>query len=118
MSCAWFFQETPVPGAYENKDFLEDIESRTVTYQFKNEGRKKDPDSQRKGSLLLPGAYERDDLVADLDKKYATYSFKNTTRDSGVSLGVKDKVRYPLRSMFWWFNVDVDGKTVIEVTII
>lgn len=84
-------RETPVPGAYENKDFLLDVESRVATYQFKNEGRKKDPDTQRKGSLLLPGAYERDDLVADLDKKYATYSFKNTTRDSGVSLGVKDK---------------------------
>ncbi|XP_072031257.1 protein STPG4-like [Amphiura filiformis] len=84
-------RETPVPGAYESKDFVNDLETRPATYQFKNEGRKKDADVQRRGSALLPGAYEKDDLVADLDKKYATYAFKNTSRESNRSLGVKDK---------------------------
>ena len=87
-----FLQETPVPGAYDNKDFIDEIEVRPATYQFKNEGRKKDADVQRRGSALLPGAYEKDDLVADLDKKYATYAFKNTSRESNRMLGVKDKV--------------------------
>ncbi len=81
-----------MPGAYDSKDFVNDLETRPATYQFKNEGRKKDADVQRRGSTLLPGAYEKDDLVADLDKKYATYSFKNTSRESNRNLGVKDKV--------------------------
>jgi len=84
-------RETPVPGAYDSRNFLSDLEERPATYTFKGEGRRKEADRQRKGTVLLPGAYEAQDLVYDLDQTRYTYSMKNTSRAENELPGVKDK---------------------------
>ncbi|XP_022095655.1 uncharacterized protein C2orf61-like [Acanthaster planci] len=84
-------RETPVPGAYESRNFLVDLEERPATYTFKGEGRKKGADAQRKGAVLLPGAYEAKDLVYDLNQTRYTYSMRNTSRAKNELPGVKDK---------------------------
>ncbi len=85
-------QETPIPGSYETRNFLADLDERPATYTFKGEGRKKDADTQRKGGVLLPGAYEAHDMLYNLDQTRYTYSMKNTSRDENELPGVKDKV--------------------------
>ncbi|XP_038074657.1 protein STPG4-like [Patiria miniata] len=97
-------RETPVPGAYDSRNFLADIEERPATYTFKGEGRKKDADRQRKGAVLLPGAYEAKDLGYDLEQTRYTYSMKNTSRAENELPGVKDKgcnvcpTQYPMEN--------------------
>ena len=76
-----------------SRDFLSDLEERPATYTFKGEGRRKEADRQRKGTVLLPGAYGVHDLVYDLDQTRYTYSMKNTSRAENELPGVKDKVR-------------------------
>ncbi|XP_064623735.1 protein STPG4-like isoform X2 [Lineus longissimus] len=97
-------KETPVPGAYELDDFLKEKEKAKITYNFKNEGRKRDPTPHGKGSTLLPGAYAHRDFIHELDKKRVTYNFKSTSRTSQdfLNKGIKDKDvnvspdRYPM----------------------
>ncbi|CAH1263299.1 protein STPG4-like isoform X1 [Branchiostoma lanceolatum] len=89
-----WLKETPVPGTYESRDFLEDQELNPVpiTYNFKNEGRKKDADVLRRGDTLLPGAYNLKDFLYPMQKSLHTYSFKNSNRDNNrVLIGVRDK---------------------------
>ncbi|XP_071962687.1 protein STPG4-like [Antedon mediterranea] len=81
-------RETPVPGAYESRDFLMDLETKDASCTFKTEGRKR-PVKQKRGAILLPGAYEQHDLAYELDKKHMTYTFNNTERTALP--GFKDK---------------------------
>ncbi|XP_071789846.1 protein STPG4-like [Asterias amurensis] len=97
-------RETPIPGSYATRNFLADLDERPATYAFKGEGRKKDADTQRKGTVLLPGAYEAHDMVYDLEQTRYTYSMKNTSRDENELPGVKDKgcnvcpTQYPMEN--------------------
>ncbi|XP_054758362.2 protein STPG4-like [Lytechinus pictus] len=83
-------RETPMPGAYDFKPFLEDFETRPATYCFKGEGRKKDAANQGKGVVLMPGAYEAKDNMYFLDRTRNTYTFKNTSRAKDLPT-IKDK---------------------------
>ncbi|XP_077968370.1 protein STPG4-like isoform X2 [Styela clava] len=85
-------KETPVPGTYEFRDFLEDKELNKIkaTYNFKGEGRKKQWGVVKNGRVLLPGAYEYQDFVYNLEKLPLTYTFKDSGRARNLP-GIKDK---------------------------
>ena len=86
------FQETPVPGTYDIKDFLQESEQSRVkqTYNFKGEGRKKSLRTARNGYMLLPGAYEHQDFLHSLEKLPLTYQFKSDGRRRMLP-GIKDR---------------------------
>lgn len=75
-------QDTPVPGSYDLKDFVEELQTNPVrmTYGFQNAGRKRDADRSRKGSHLMPGLYKHTTCVDKLEKQQVTYSFKACDR--------------------------------------
>ena len=75
-------QDTPVPGTYDLKDFVEESHGNpvTTTYGFKNAGRKRNADPSRKGSHLMPGLYKHNTSVDQLEKQQKTYSFKACDR--------------------------------------
>ncbi|XP_015997670.1 protein STPG4 [Rousettus aegyptiacus] len=85
---------TPIPGTYHLKTFIEDSLSNPVaaTYNFKNEGRKKPPLVQRNNPILndLP-QYMPPDFLDLLKKQVATYSFKDKPRSSPSTLVYKDQ---------------------------
>ncbi|XP_039743169.1 protein STPG4 [Pteropus medius] len=85
---------TPIPGTYHLKTFIEDSLSNPVaaTYNFKNEGRKKPPLVQRNNPVLndLP-QYMPPDFLDLLKKQVATYSFKDKPRSSPSTLVYKDQ---------------------------
>ncbi|XP_058523964.1 protein STPG4 isoform X2 [Ochotona princeps] len=85
---------TPIPGTYHLKTFLEEalLNPVTATYNFKNEGRKKLPLVQRNNPVLndLP-QYMPPDFLDLLKKQVATYSFKDRPRPSPSMLVDKDK---------------------------
>uniref|UniRef100_A0A8C5MP83 Uncharacterized protein n=1 Tax=Leptobrachium leishanense TaxID=445787 RepID=A0A8C5MP83_9ANUR len=85
-------KETPSPGAYDMRDFLQEAQLNPVqkSYNFKGEGRKRKPNTGPSGEMLLPGRYNLPDLVYLTAKLPQTYSFKNTARQRAL-LGVKDK---------------------------
>ncbi|XP_068135822.1 protein STPG4 [Hyperolius riggenbachi] len=92
---AWWlysFRETPIPGTYNLRDFLEEAELRPVqpSYNFKGSGRKKPLNLPGTGDALLPGCYKVLQFGDLVEKIPLTYSFKNTPRNA-VQLGVKDK---------------------------
>ena len=61
-----FVQDTPSPGAYEThfNTFVKEVLARPMTYGFKSDGRKRDPQPlEPKGRDLLPGAYSVEDFV-------------------------------------------------------
>ena len=88
-------RDTPIPGSYEVRDFIEEIDASKInkTYNFKGLGRKKDPDPWRHGAALMPGLYKKTDFIQEKEKRPATYSFKSTTRENKHSLvvGIQDK---------------------------
>lgn len=92
-----FPQNTPIPGTYHLKTFIEDSLSNPVaaTYNFKNEGRKKPPLVQRNNPVLndLP-QYMPPDFLDLLKKQVATYSFKDKPRSSPSTLVYKDQVKH------------------------
>lgn len=86
-------QDTPVPGLYRVRDFIQEAELNPVkkTYGFKGAGRKAQTLGVRKGDLLLPGAYDYTDFTQELLRRNMSYSFKNCPRPDAV----RDKVRSP-----------------------
>lgn len=61
----YFVKDTPSPGAYEThlNTFVKDVLARQMTYGFKSDGRRRDPQPlEPKGKDLLPGAYSVDDF--------------------------------------------------------
>ncbi|XP_069464525.1 protein STPG4 [Ambystoma mexicanum] len=86
------FRETPFPGTYNVRDFIQEADLNPVrqTYSFKGEGRKKCPNVGRTGEYLLPGCYNVIESIQVIEKKPNTYSFKNTPR-TNILLGVRDK---------------------------
>lgn len=93
-----FLQDTPIPGLYHVRDFIEEAELNPVrkTYGFKGEGRKTQTLGVRKGDLLLPGAYDYVDFIQEVQMRPATYSFKNCPRSDNLTLGIRDKVEWVL----------------------
>ncbi|XP_018431785.1 PREDICTED: uncharacterized protein C2orf61 homolog [Nanorana parkeri] len=92
---AWWLyslKETPHPGAYDLRDFLQDAKLNPVqqSYSFKGAGRTKPLNLPGSGDLLLPGCYKIAEFGDLVEKIPLTYSFRNTPR-STVQLGVKDK---------------------------
>ncbi|CAK8678197.1 unnamed protein product [Clavelina lepadiformis] len=85
-------KETPVPGTYEQRDFLQEKELNRIktTYNFKGEGRKRKPGVVINGEILLPGAYEHGDFLQDLEKLPLSYQFRNSGRKKTLP-GVKDR---------------------------
>ncbi|XP_063775476.1 protein STPG4 [Pseudophryne corroboree] len=92
---AWWlysYRETPYPGSYEVRDFLQDAKLNPVqqSYSFRGQGRKMPLSTAGSGEALLPGCYnvlEFYDLVEQMPR---TYSFRNTSR-SAMLPGVRDK---------------------------
>ncbi|XP_037638423.1 protein STPG4 [Sebastes umbrosus] len=86
-------KDTPIPGFYHIRDFIEEAELNPVrkTYGFKGVGRKAQTLGERKGDVLLPGAYDYTDFTQEVLKHQASYSFKNCPRPSIVTLGIRDK---------------------------
>uniref|UniRef100_A0A6I8P0D3 Sperm-tail PG-rich repeat containing 4 n=1 Tax=Ornithorhynchus anatinus TaxID=9258 RepID=A0A6I8P0D3_ORNAN len=87
--------DTPSPGFYPIRDFLQESLLNPVrpTYGFKGEGRKRasilewrDPNLPDTPRFMPP------DFLELLSKQKATYSFKNTPRKSSQTLTYKDKV--------------------------
>ena len=76
------YQDTPIPGAYDLKDFVQELQGNPVrtTYGFKNAGRKKNADPSRKGTALMPGLYKHRTCVDQLGTQQKTYSFKACDR--------------------------------------
>ncbi|TKS85238.1 Fibrillin-3 Fibrillin-3 C-terminal peptide [Collichthys lucidus] len=85
--------DTPNPGFYHIRDFIEEGELNPVrkTYGFKGVGRKAQTLGVRKGDLLLPGAYEFIDSIQEVLMHQASYSFKNCPRPDIITLGIRDK---------------------------
>uniref|UniRef100_A0A8C5P0R7 Sperm tail PG rich repeat containing 4 n=1 Tax=Jaculus jaculus TaxID=51337 RepID=A0A8C5P0R7_JACJA len=89
---------TPIPGTYHLRTFIEESQLNPVkiTYNFKNEGRKKPPLVQRNDLVLndLP-QYKPPDILDVLNKQMATYSFKDQPRPSPSMLVDRDKHEGP-----------------------
>jgi hypothetical protein len=60
-------KDTPNPGTYDThlNTFIKEIVARPMTYGFKSDGRRRDPQPlEPKGKELLPGAYSVEDFAA------------------------------------------------------
>ena len=60
-------KDTPNPGTYDThlNTFIKEINGRSMTYGFKSDGRRRDPQPlEPKGKELLPGAYTVEDFAA------------------------------------------------------
>ncbi|XP_034537502.1 protein STPG4 isoform X2 [Notolabrus celidotus] len=86
-------KDTPIPGLYHIRDFIEEAELNPVrkTYGFKSVGRRAQTLGIRNGDLLLPGAYGYTDSIQEVLKHKASYSFKNCPRPDIVTLGIRDE---------------------------
>lgn len=91
-----FPQNTPIPGTYHIKTFIEEslLNPVKATYNFKNEGRKRIPLVQRNDPVPtdLP-QYKPPDFLELLKKQMASYSFKDQPRPNPTTLVDKDEVR-------------------------
>ena len=59
-------QDTPNPGTYDThlNTFIKEVVARPMTYGFKSDGRRRDPQPlEPKGKDLLPGAYSVEDFA-------------------------------------------------------
>ena len=85
-----FLQDTPNPGSYKQKSFLEELQYKRGTYHFQDTPRAKSASHQqfsRTGQHLLPGAYNIPDFLESMGKKKVTYGFVNTKRGQGPKIG-------------------------------
>lgn len=90
MGVSSSLQETPIPGAYRVKGFVDDLHRSRGTYGFRDSSRAKSASHQRferTGQLLLPGEYRTVDSLHSLGMKKMTYGFKATQRDEGPKIG-------------------------------
>ena len=87
-------QDSPGPGCYHIRGFLEEAALNPVrlTYGFQGTGRNVPLRCVRKGDLLLPGAYRYTDSTQEALQRPASCSFKSCPRPQSFTLGVRDKV--------------------------
>eukprot|EP00073_Rattus_norvegicus_P036811 XP_008762689.1 PREDICTED: uncharacterized protein C2orf61 homolog isoform X1 [Rattus norvegicus] len=85
---------TPIPGTYHLRTFIEEalLNPVSITYNFKNEGRKRIPLVLRNDPVPtdLP-QYSPPDFLELLKKQTASYSFKDKPRADPSTLVEKDK---------------------------
>ncbi|XP_028621009.1 protein STPG4 [Grammomys surdaster] len=85
---------TPIPGTYHLRTFIEEalLNPVRITYNFKNEGRKRPPLVLRNDPVPtdLP-QYSPPDFLELLKNQMASYSFKDKPREDPSSLVDKDK---------------------------
>ncbi|XP_075392199.1 protein STPG4 [Tenrec ecaudatus] len=86
--------KTPIPGTYHLKTFIEEslLNPVRITYNFKNEGRRKPPLVHRNNPVIndLP-PYMPPNFLDLLKKQMATYSFKDKPRASPSTLVHRDQ---------------------------
>uniref|UniRef100_A0A0G2K1I9 Sperm-tail PG-rich repeat containing 4 n=1 Tax=Rattus norvegicus TaxID=10116 RepID=A0A0G2K1I9_RAT len=89
---------TPIPGTYHLRTFIEEalLNPVSITYNFKNEGRKRIPLVLRNDPVPtdLP-QYSPPDFLELLKKQTASYSFKDKPRADPSTLVEKDKHEGP-----------------------
>lgn len=87
-----FWQDTPGPGVYHIRDFVEEADLNPVrnTYGFKRVGRTAQTLGTQRGHTLPPGAYH----FPQPDVPKPSFFFKSCPRRE-VTLGVRDKVGVP-----------------------
>lgn len=92
--CDLFTQDTPIPGTYHIRDFIEEAKLNPVrvTYGFRGTGRTGQTTRVRKGDMLLPGAYDFLDSTQQALQRQASWAFKNRPRPDNYTLGIRDKV--------------------------
>ncbi|XP_068927752.1 protein STPG4 isoform X3 [Petaurus breviceps papuanus] len=115
---AWWrttLKETPIPGTYTVRDFLEESRLNPVnnTYNFKNEGRKKISFVELKRDTSLPDTpkYVPPNFVDLVNKQMASYSFKDTPRQNPNTLCLKDQKEGPGPAYY-----DVKGSQINPIT--
>ncbi|CAK8677965.1 unnamed protein product [Clavelina lepadiformis] len=88
-----FIKETPVPGHYEHRDFVNDGRKNPTpaTYNFTGQGRRKEPGVTHKGEFLMPGLYQYNDFIQEIKRRPATYSFKSCDR-SRIPSGFQESI--------------------------
>ncbi|CAF1332025.1 unnamed protein product [Rotaria sordida] len=77
-------KNTPIPGTYNThlNTFIKEIVARPMTYGFKSDGRRRDPQPlEPKGKELLPGAYSVEDFVERMNQLRLSYGFKGPERE-------------------------------------
>ncbi|XP_020856883.1 protein STPG4 [Phascolarctos cinereus] len=88
-------KETPIPGTYTVRDFLEESRLNPVsnTYNFKNEGRSKVSFVESRRDATLPDIpeYVPPNFIDLVNKQMASYSFKDTPRQNPSTLCLKDQ---------------------------
>lgn len=87
-----FYQDTPNPGHYHIRDFIEEAELNPVkkTYGFKGVGRRKPTLGLQRADVLVPATH--DYCIQDPSSSQPSYFFRNCPRPDMVYLGVRDKV--------------------------
>lgn len=90
-------QDTPVPGSYKTKGFVDELQKTPHTYRFRDTSRIKSASHQRfvkTGEMLIPGAYEHEDFLQESGKKSTTFGFKRVERgkEPKIGHGYGDKV--------------------------
>ncbi|CAF3196677.1 unnamed protein product [Rotaria socialis] len=76
-------KDSPNPGTYDThlNTFIKEMISRPMTYGFKSDGRRRDPQPlEPKGKFLLPGAYSVEDFVERMHQLRLSYGFKGPDR--------------------------------------
>lgn len=90
----FYLKETPAPGAYEARGFVDDLAINRATYNFKGSGRRRKLKlPEGRGEMLMPGAYQHRDFIHLMSVRPLTYRFKSPARDHPSSLpaGYRDK---------------------------
>ncbi|CAI8024350.1 hypothetical protein GBAR_LOCUS14151 [Geodia barretti] len=85
-----YLKETPIPGSYSQRGFLDDLRRERSTYRFRDTPRAKSASHQRferTGEQLLPGAYETQGFVQDVSKRKVSYGFLDIERGAGPKIG-------------------------------
>lgn len=108
------FQNTPVPGSYHIRDFIEEASLKPVrmSYGFKDTGRNIQSLSMQRGTMLLPGAYSFTDCTQEALRHRASYSFKSCPRPDNYTLGIRDKVGYSSMFSSWSNNLTIVSELV------
>uniref|UniRef100_F6YRU7 Sperm-tail PG-rich repeat containing 4 n=1 Tax=Monodelphis domestica TaxID=13616 RepID=F6YRU7_MONDO len=102
-------KETPNPGTYTLRDFLQESLLNPVrnTYNFKGQGRSKRSLVEPKRDMTLPDVpkYLPPDFVELIKKQMASYSFKDTPRPMPNKLCFKDEVKLSSRLPGRQYNI-------------
>ncbi|CAF0841907.1 unnamed protein product [Adineta ricciae] len=80
-------RDTPIPGTYDThlNTFIKETIARPMTYGFKSDGRRRDPQPlEPKGKELLPGAYSVENSLDEMFRRRLSYGFKSPAREESL----------------------------------